>query len=63
MPVTTDRLQLSDRRGLQCPNCGCGHFKVIYTRGAWGNRVLRRRECRHCGRRISTYEQRVGQAP
>ncbi len=46
-----------DRRGLECPACGCRHFQVIYTRAAWGGRIMRRRECRHCGRRITTYEQ------
>jgi len=30
---------------------------VLYTRRAWGGRLLRRRECRHCGRRVTTYEQ------
>ncbi|HHN46473.1 MAG TPA: hypothetical protein ENN09_03430 [Planctomycetes bacterium] len=44
-------------RGLTCPNCGCHHFFVVYTRAAAGKKVMRRRECRHCGRRITTYEQ------
>ena len=35
--------------GLQCRACGCRHFRVIYTRRTWGNRIMRRRECRHCG--------------
>ena len=46
----------SEQRGLRCPKCGCGHFRVIYTRSTWGGRIMRRRECRHCGRRIMTYE-------
>lgn len=45
-----------DARGIRCPTCGCGHLRVIYTRRAWGERVIRRRECRHCGRRVSTVE-------
>ena len=49
-----------EQRGLECRNCGCGHFRVIYTRRAWGGRILRRRECRHCGRRMTTYEQTAG---
>ena len=44
------------KRGLECPNCGCAHFRVLYTRRALGGRLLRRRECRFCGRRITTYE-------
>jgi len=46
-----------ERRGLVCPRCGCQHFWVVYTRASWGNRIVRRRECRHCGRRITTTEQ------
>ena len=45
-----------NRRGLECPRCGCRHFHVLYTRAAIGGRILRRRECRHCGRRLTTYE-------
>ncbi len=44
-------------RGLMCRQCGCGHFRVLYTRRALGGRLLRRRECRHCGQRMTTYEQ------
>lgn len=47
-------------RGLVCRTCGCRHFRVLYTRSAWGGRLLRRRECRHCGRRITTYEEPAG---
>jgi len=46
-----------DRRGLVCPKCGCKRFYVVYTRPTWGGRIMRRRECRHCGRRITTFEQ------
>ncbi|MBU0638326.1 MAG: hypothetical protein KKB50_05630 [Planctomycetes bacterium] len=45
--------------GLRCPNCHCRHFYVVYTRPKVNGRTMRRRECRHCGRRIVTYE-RVG---
>ena len=46
----------ADQRGLVCRHCGCRHFRVIYTRPAWGGRILRRRECRHCGKRLTTWE-------
>jgi len=49
----------SDRRGIECPRCGCRHLRVVYTRPALGGRIIRRRECRHCGRRITTYEQSI----
>lgn len=47
---------LRPKRGLECPRCGCAHFRVLYTRRAVGGRLLRRRVCRHCGRRFTTYE-------
>jgi hypothetical protein len=51
------------RVGLECPRCGCQHFEVVYTRPLWGGRVQRRRECRHCGRRLTTIERAVSRAP
>jgi len=50
----------SDQRGLVCPKCGCKHFYVVYTRPTWGGRIMRRRECRNCGRRIVTSERMIG---
>ena len=43
-------------KGITCRTCGCRHFEVIYTRPRLGGRIIRRRECRHCGRRITTCE-------
>ena len=42
--------------GIVCRTCGCRHFWVLYVRPRPG-RVIRRRECRNCGRRITTVEQ------
>jgi transcriptional regulator NrdR family protein len=47
-------------RGLRCRQCGCRHFYVIYTRRAWGGKLVGRRECRHCGQRITTWERMIG---
>ena len=47
-------------RGLECRYCGCKHFRVIYTRATWGGRIMRRRECRHCGKRVTTWEKAGG---
>lgn len=47
-------------KGLVCPHCGCQHFYVIYTRPQAG-KIVRRKECRHCGRRVTTTEKVVGQ--
>ncbi len=46
-------------RGIECPRCGCRHLYVVYTRKR-AKRILRVRECRHCRRRITTYEQVCG---
>lgn len=43
-------------RGVRCPDCGCGHLPVLYTRHLEGGRVRRVRQCRHCGRRVLTTE-------
>ncbi|HOF18979.1 MAG TPA: hypothetical protein PK082_08710 [Phycisphaerae bacterium] len=52
--------QPEEQRGIACPKCGCRHFHVVYTRATTQGRVMRRRECRHCGRRITTYERAAG---
>lgn len=41
--------------GLVCRACGCQHFRVVYLRRLAGA-ILRRRECRHCGKRVMTRE-------
>lgn len=45
--------------GLVCRGCGCQHFRVVYVKHRSGGVVIRRRECRHCGRRTTTREQQV----
>ncbi len=44
--------------GLRCPDCGCMHLPVWYTRKR-PDRIVRKRICRHCGRHVVTYE-RIG---
>jgi len=46
----------ADRKGLACRWCGLRHFRVMYTRPAWGGRIMRRRECRQCAKRMTTWE-------
>ena len=41
--------------GLPCPKCGCPEMFVVYTAPRW-KVIVRRRECRHCGHRITTTE-------
>ena len=40
---------------MQCPYCGHGNSRVIDSRDA-GDGIRRRRECRQCGLRVTTYE-------
>lgn len=46
-------------RGIRCPKCHCRHFSLVKISHAVGY-VRRRRECRHCGNRITTSERLVG---
>jgi len=41
---------------MKCPFCGAEDSKVIDTRSAAGG-IRRRRECKVCGQRFTTYEQ------
>jgi len=43
-------------RGLECPHCGCRHFYTTHTEPLRDGRIRRRKVCRHCGRKIVTYE-------
>lgn len=56
MKPRDQKQQTKDDRGIRCPACGCGHWRVIYTRASWGGRLMRRRECRHCGHRVTSVE-------
>jgi len=40
---------------MRCPFCGAHQSKVVDTREA-GESIRRRRECRTCGKRFTTYE-------
>ncbi|QDU44326.1 transcriptional regulator NrdR [Symmachiella dynata] len=52
--------RLVHQRGLQCGACGHRRLRVIYTRAAKGGKLVRRRECRKCGERITTWECVIG---
>src|SRR6266849_5150657 len=47
-------------RGLTCRRCGWRRLRVIYTRAAIGGKVVRRRECRNCRVRVTTWERAIG---
>ncbi|AMV32089.1 hypothetical protein VN12_08195 [Pirellula sp. SH-Sr6A] len=42
--------------GIVCPQCGCHHFYTTHTEPLRDGRIRRRKQCRHCFRRIVTYE-------
>jgi transcriptional regulator NrdR family protein len=46
--------------GLRCWKCGGDSFRVIYTRAAPGGKIIRRRACRKCDTRITTWERMIG---
>lgn len=50
----------SDDRGLRCRQCGCADLRVVYTRRGINGIVKRRRECRNCGERMTTWEREIG---
>ena len=58
MPDPTARKQWptpTSPQGLVCSRCGCADLRVRNTRRSHG-RIVRYRQCRHCGRRMTTYE-------
>jgi transcriptional regulator NrdR family protein len=55
----TKNVEVSNDRGLRCVKCGHGRFKVIYTR-ARVFAIVRRRQCRNCAARVTTWEKVVG---
>jgi transcriptional regulator NrdR family protein len=48
------------QRGLQCWRCGGHKFRVVYVRRRPGGIVVRRRECRRCATRVTTWERAIG---
>jgi transcriptional repressor NrdR len=41
---------------MKCPYCGSEEFKTLETRDSLENTTRRRKECIHCGKRVTTYE-------
>jgi hypothetical protein len=50
----------SAQKGIACRVCGCRHLRCLETRQAPGGRVKRRKACRHCGHRLTTFEKPYG---
>jgi len=47
---------IDENYGIPCKVCGCRHHMTIETRAAPKNQIRRRRQCRNCGLRFTTYE-------
>ena len=45
-----------EEAGIVCPKCGCRHFYTTHTEPLRDGRVRRRKVCRHCGRKLLTFE-------
>jgi ribosomal protein L33 len=45
--------------GIECRACGCRMFYTLETRRQ-ADRIMRRKMCRHCGKRLTTYEKAFG---
>ena len=58
MPRLKQRDEVVDGQkvGLVCRACGCQHFYVVYLKCLPNGVLMRLRECRHCGKRITTRE-------
>lgn len=46
--------------GLSCRRCGCRDLRVLYTRAKHDDKIVRRRQCRNCGARLTTTERVTG---
>lgn len=51
--------EIAERPGMKCPKCGKMRLRTIYTRGAFGGVIRRRKQCDACRHKFTTYE-RVG---
>ena len=49
--------------GICCPKCGCRHFFTTHTEPLRDGRIRRRKTCRHCAKRLVTYEAPTVPAP
>lgn len=50
----------SEPRGLLCRRCHCAHSRVLATRRR-ERYLMRKRECRHCLYRWTTWERSIGE--
>jgi len=53
------KIGYKSQSGLRCVACNGRKFRVVYIRHKPDESILRRRECEHCGKRVSTKERVV----
>ena len=46
----------ADDLGISCRSCGCRDLRTTRTMRVREGMIRRYRECRHCGRRMTTHE-------
>jgi hypothetical protein len=51
--MSTDR---TESVGISCPRCGCCDLRTYRTMRVREGMIRRYRECRHCGRTMTTHE-------
>ena len=59
-PPTNPPPDANREAGLRCRKCSARRFRVIYTRGTRDGQIMRRRECRKCNTRVTTWEHSIG---
>jgi transcriptional regulator NrdR family protein len=59
MSYPGSRAGASANVGLRCRHCGRGQLRVLYTRRRL-DALVRRRQCLHCGTRVTTAERPLG---
>jgi hypothetical protein len=58
MAEAMERRGRDEQGRLACPTCGCHHLPVYYNKHRGGVHI-RVRICRHCGRRVTTWERAI----
>lgn len=56
----SDDVIAGQKVGLVCHVCGGQHFRVVYLKRRPNGVIMRLRECRHCGKRLTTREAAMG---
>lgn len=61
--MSTGTQERANAKGLVCRKCGWPQLRVLYTRRGSDRKLIRRRECRRCGMRATTWEKLICDMP